>query len=193
MFCTQMIGTPMTQDEFTSVTREIRILLGIVSRIAHQSLEQRLNACDPGMSVLQMGVLRTLQHREHTISELSKRFVLDPSTLVPVIDTLERKGFVERKKDPNDRRRVPLALTEEGEKLLTRIPQADESDLVVKALFDLGEARAAQLLSLLRDLTRMMPEGESIVQDVITRVQQSTAGQPSKTVAQADAESAPEP
>jgi DNA-binding MarR family transcriptional regulator len=34
--------------------------------------------------------------------------MLDPSTLVPAVDALERKGLAMRGQDPNDRRRNPL-------------------------------------------------------------------------------------
>jgi DNA-binding MarR family transcriptional regulator len=44
-----------------------------------------------------------------------------PSRLVTLVDGLDERGFVERRRNPDDRRLHALHLTEEGEKLLRRI------------------------------------------------------------------------
>ena len=59
-----------------------------------------------------MACLRLLQHTPFTLRELSDRMLVTPSTLVPVIDKLESEGLLVRGKDPDDRRRTPLELTE---------------------------------------------------------------------------------
>jgi len=73
---------------------EIRILASILARVAGRSIEDRFSAHNADISGMQYGILRTLAHQSYTLSELSRRFVVDPSTLVPVIDALERKGLV---------------------------------------------------------------------------------------------------
>jgi DNA-binding MarR family transcriptional regulator len=45
---------------------------------------------------------------------------LDPSGLVGAIDELERMGLVARRRDPADRRRYALGLTDEGTAMLGR-------------------------------------------------------------------------
>jgi DNA-binding MarR family transcriptional regulator len=45
---------------------------------------------------------------------------LDPSGLVGAIDELERMGLVERRRDPADRRRYVLGLSDEGTATLRR-------------------------------------------------------------------------
>jgi DNA-binding MarR family transcriptional regulator len=44
-----------------------------------------------------------------------------PSRLVTLVDGLDERGLVERRRNPDDRRLHALHLTEEGEKLLRRI------------------------------------------------------------------------
>ena len=52
--------------------------------------------------------------------EIGGRMGLDPSGLVSAIDELEGMGLVERRRDPADRRRYVLGLTEDGRATLRR-------------------------------------------------------------------------
>lgn len=153
------------------VAREARILLGIITKLSESNFDTRLATVAPGMSRQQVGMLHMLHMHPHTISELSRKLLVDPSTLVPVADALERKGYLERGTDPNDRRRTPLLLTEEGLALLGRIPFADDNDVVVRSLRELGEDHTRQLLALLREMMRHMPDGEQILSEVGVRLQ----------------------
>ena len=50
--------------------------------------------------------------------DLSRLLNLDPTTVVSVIDEMERNKHVERRRDPADRRRYHLLLTEAGREAL---------------------------------------------------------------------------
>ncbi len=56
--------------------------------------------------------------------QLGERLALEPSGLVKTIDELERQGIVERRRDPSDRRRYALHLTDGGKAKLTQARQA---------------------------------------------------------------------
>lgn len=43
---------------------------------------------------------------------------VEPSSVVSVVDDLEDRGLVERRRDPGDRRRNVLVVTERGEELI---------------------------------------------------------------------------
>lgn len=151
----------MQDEELYATALEIRILTKTLTSLATRSLEQHLQEHGAPISALQHGVMRMLFHHQHTSSELSRRMHLDPATLVPVIDALERHGYVQRVKDPNDRRRSPLLLTEAGADLLARVPVFNRSDALACALASMGAEPSRELLRLLRELLgHMAPHGE---------------------------------
>jgi DNA-binding MarR family transcriptional regulator len=168
----------MQMDELYATALEIRLLTVVVAKTARQALEQRPELSRAGVGGLQYKILHVLSCRQHTLTELSRRFMLDPSTLVPAVDSLEGKGLLRRGRDPDDRRRVPLSLTEEGKELVSRIPVIDGDDPLVKGLGALGDEKTGQLLTLLRGLARQLPEGERILEHVSSLVNLQITGEP---------------
>jgi DNA-binding MarR family transcriptional regulator len=161
----------MESDRATVTANEIRLLCTLVTKLAGRDLQQRLDLWDTGISPLQHAIMRLLRYEEQTISELSKKFNLDPSTLVPAVDALERKGLARRGQDPKDRRCRPLSLTERGAELIAGTPAVDGQDSLVQSLADMGDGSWLQLLNLLRELVSRMSEEEDILQQVSARVQ----------------------
>jgi len=53
--------------------------------------------------------------------ELADKIYVDGSTLVPIIDKMERRGLAERKPDPNDRRNNRIFLTRKSESTVDSI------------------------------------------------------------------------
>ena len=51
---------------------------------------------------------------------IDSRLGLDSGTLTPLLKRLEKQGYVERWRDPNDERRTLAALTADGASLRTR-------------------------------------------------------------------------
>ncbi|MEA2281175.1 MAG: hypothetical protein QOK21_1782 [Solirubrobacteraceae bacterium] len=69
--------------------------------------------------------------------------------LVALIDDLEQRGLVERRRDPRDRRNYAISLTDAGRRTLRQISAvATQHEQAVTAA--LGEEERAQLASLLR-------------------------------------------
>jgi DNA-binding MarR family transcriptional regulator len=56
--------------------------------------------------------------------DLSRALSIDPTTMVALVDELEQGGFVQRTRNPRDRRRYDLTLTDAGEKGLAAAQQA---------------------------------------------------------------------
>ena len=100
-----------TNERLQSRAMELRVLLSVIFKVAHQSMEKRLAQHASEMSKLQFSIIMMVAHQgSQTISELSRKIGVDPSTLVPSVDALERKKLIIRQRDTNDRRRIPLSM-----------------------------------------------------------------------------------
>lgn len=55
-----------------------------------------------------------------TQRELSRQLALDPSQIVAIVDTLEKRGLVERRAHPRDRRSKIVVATEAGRELAAK-------------------------------------------------------------------------
>ena len=83
--------------------------------------------------------------------EAAGRLGVDRTTMVALVDALEQKGLVERRRSPQDRRRNTVQLTPVGQDCLRRAEQARE-EMERRFLAPLAPADAEQLVRALRTL-----------------------------------------
>ncbi len=132
-------------------------LIGYQLRLAQVALFRDFERTvgDLGISPGRVGVLVLVDANPGlTQSRLAKAVGLDRSTLVPVLDDLERRGLLERRQG-TDRRTNGLWLTPPGKKFLARIKRrivAHERRIVG----DMSAKEREQLVSL---LARLRPPG----------------------------------
>ena len=68
------------------------------------------------------GILRLLRVAAGlSQQELASKLQIHPSRLVAILDNLQKRGFVERRANPEDRRLYSLYLTKEGGEVLEKI------------------------------------------------------------------------
>lgn len=156
----------MEDSDFMLKVTETRVLISMLTKYFCQTLESRLNSANAGIGQLQHGILRRLQAGESTSSELSREFMLSPSTMVPAVDALERKQLVIRSTDPNDRRRIPLRITEKGLDLIGRVPYIDADGPLARGLREMELDDVNSLIRYLKTLLKNLPDGEQTVQDI---------------------------
>jgi DNA-binding MarR family transcriptional regulator len=74
-----------------------------------------------GLTPALFGLLNVLGAREGSIQqELSADMGIDPSTMVTLIDELERAGLARRRRHPRDRRAWEIGITPKGRRALER-------------------------------------------------------------------------
>jgi DNA-binding MarR family transcriptional regulator len=104
----------------------------------------------------QLGCLIALKEEQPlTIAQLAKKVYLSPSTLVGIIDRLEEKDLVQRKRDPSDRRRVQIYVTTQGTDLIAAAPSLLQETLV-SALKELPEPEQISITMALEKLVDLM-------------------------------------
>ena len=84
---------------------------------------QRQTVSESGLTPPQYAVLHLLWEKdERPFKEFADFLVCSRATITGIIDTLERKGLVERKTNPEDRRSLLATLTDEGRSMQQKAP-----------------------------------------------------------------------
>ncbi|MFF0636096.1 MarR family winged helix-turn-helix transcriptional regulator [Nocardia sp. NPDC004151] len=109
-----------------------------------------------GLSPNQHVILSTLnEHGPGPQKEVAKQTRLDPGDIVAYLDALETGGYIERNRDPADRRRQIVSLTATGVQVLETADNAlDAVEVETFSSLGLGEREAlnASLETLYRSL-----------------------------------------
>jgi DNA-binding MarR family transcriptional regulator len=130
---------------------ELSGLIGYRLRRAQQELFRDFAASIPDLSPGRAGLLLLIEANPGvTQSRLAQAMALDRSTMVGVLDALEARGWLERRKG-SDRRTNGLWLTRAGRTLLARVKRriaAHEARITAR----LSSSERARLLVLLAKL-----------------------------------------
>ena len=101
--------------------------LGLIIKSASKSLERALDVelrGQYGLSGAQWKVILSLSIQNGlSQKDLAERIFVDSTTLVPIIDGMEKKGLVERRTDPKDRRNNNVFLTAKSESFVDPITE----------------------------------------------------------------------
>jgi DNA-binding MarR family transcriptional regulator len=133
--------------------RHVGVLLLKVAGMVKQRLEQGMREC--GLRPRHYAILQLLR-TEGAVSQqaVGARLDIDPGTVVDLIDVLEERGLVERRRRADDRRVYELHLTEAGVAMSEQIEPVLAS-VESTALAPLSENEMALLKDMLtRVLTR---------------------------------------
>lgn len=133
--------------------------LGYLLKTAYRQLAERIDTAlaSFGLTARQLAVLSVIG-REAAPSQiaLSERLGVDRTTIVAMLDLLETRGWVERRRDPHDRRRNVLVLTEAGETLVAGAEKA-RAAAEAEYLSRIGDRDADRLLRSLQSMTTAAP------------------------------------
>lgn len=182
MLCIPIIGVQMIMPITRFDAQKIRMLAVLMIKIPRQLLEQRFAEENIDLTMLQHHIMTMAQRHQLTIAELSRTFGLDPSTLVPTVDTLVKKGYLRRERDPNDRRRYPLHLTEAGADLHHHICDSLADDPLHVALNTLDAADIDALSRIMRQIITVLPDGEEALTEMDANIVAYNATHDSKSV-----------
>jgi DNA-binding MarR family transcriptional regulator len=106
-------------------------LIRRLSQQSNQVFQDEMKRIGADVTSVQFASMQAIElHGEMEQSQIAQSIHYDKATIGGVIDRLEKRGWVERKSNPKDRRAKLVTLTKEGRKALEEITP------VVKALQD---------------------------------------------------------
>jgi DNA-binding MarR family transcriptional regulator len=138
-----------------------RRLGAVLSWAAENAQEVANRGLEPlGLTVKHFGVMTFLRYetepgrQEGPFSQqaIGERLRIDRSTMVSLIDDLERAGYVKRERNPDDRRAYVITLTPAGKKTQARAEKAVDA----RALEFFGRLSQAEREELHRLLARLV-------------------------------------
>ena len=113
------------QKEFRGNNKEVRALGTYVKLMrAAESITSRVHKhlSSVGLTVSQFGVLEAIFHLGPlSQKDLGRKILRSSGNITMVIDNLEKRGLVRRKRDASDRRMFIVHLTIEGQRLIGKI------------------------------------------------------------------------
>ena len=121
--------------------------LAQLSFAVHGALERAAQEHD--LSLVQVRLLGILRDREPAMLELATYLGLDKSSVTGLVTRAERRGFVLRTSNPDDRRAVHVALTSKGRELTRVVAKQVERELssLVKGLSEVDRKRLTTIAS----------------------------------------------
>lgn len=140
-------------------------LLDIVPRLNRWAEASVVRAAgDSRLSLRQLSALTMIESEKTTLGDVARKLMVTPAVVTGLIDRLEKRGYVRRINSTDDRRRVLLALTDEGRAAAESVSNQLQEEMAT-ALHGFNSADLDQLdrsLTLLRpvatELERSSPE-----------------------------------
>lgn len=123
--------------------------------------ELRREARAVGISPEQVALLVAIKYTPGIgIRSLAAQERISPPALTKHVDRLERDGLVARTPSPDDGRRIGLALTEEGQRVLRRVRSRRTAWLATR-LRGLSDEDLAAVEAAIEPLSRLLKEEEN--------------------------------
>ena len=97
------------------------------------------------------------EKKQMNVKELGESLYLDSGTLTPVLKKLEAKGYLDRKRNPDDERNLIVGITKDGEALKKQALSVPES---MASCVHLSPKEAATLYKTLYKILSSLGEEE---------------------------------
>jgi|SRR5690606_34412448 len=148
----------VSKEEFSDSVVRIERLLRHVAFIIKKRGRDILSDFD--ITTPQFLALVVLKDRPGiTMGELCERLYLACSTATDLIDRMEKNGYLERNRDPDDRRVIRLSITEKGQNIIDQVINARRR-YVDSILKQLTQKEIDQLAQALEKLDALMVAGK---------------------------------
>lgn len=141
---------------------DLRILSSIRRIIRSVDIYSRKLIQEHGVTVPQLlCMLKIYELGPLTIKELSEEVYLNPSTIVGIVDRLEKHRLFARERSVKDRRKVRILLTVKGREMVEQSPSPLQDSLArsIEHLPELEKATIALSLEKVLEMMNVQPSG----------------------------------
>lgn len=143
-----------------TIRYDLNILHSLRKIIRAVDLHSRKLKSDYDITAPQLVCLLTVkEYAPISMAQLAKEVHLSPSTLVGIVDRLEKKNWIKRKRGVKDRRQMYLYTTQEGDEFYEKAPSPLQGNLA-GALAELSELEQATISLSLEQIVKMMDAEE---------------------------------
>ncbi len=133
-----------------------KVLISLRQIIRAIDLHSKRLERESGLTGPQLLVMQRLAHYgEMTAGVIAREVSLSQPTVTSIVDRLERKGLLERKRSADDKRKVMLSMTEQGKAALEKAPQLMQESFV-RTFGQLEDWEQTLILSSLQRVAGMM-------------------------------------
>lgn len=138
------------QSAISEIMQSFRRIFRAIQKYSEEVLKEF------GVTGPQLWLLKTLREKDGaSVGELSQKMYLHISTVSGIIDRLEEKRYVVRKRGKADRRVVTVHLTPGGKKIISSAPDPAQGKLL-HGLQKMSQAEVMELREALRRIVDMM-------------------------------------
>lgn len=115
---------------------------------------------------LMYDILSETKEEVVSLAILRKKIRLAPSTVTPILNSLEEKGLIERIIDKKDRRNIYIKLSEKGKKFTSKAHEKLE-DIVYSYIEYMGEEDINEFIRLFKKTEKFIEERMKIDEKIV--------------------------
>lgn len=113
--------------------KELQIFIGMSRALNEINRENNKIYTKYGLTMAQFGVLEALYHKGPlTVGQVQEKILSTSGTIPVIVKNLEKNGFITRRQDEKDKRKVILTITGKGRDLMDKVYPLNEETIISK-------------------------------------------------------------
>ncbi|WP_333651860.1 MarR family winged helix-turn-helix transcriptional regulator [Lacrimispora sp.] len=130
--------------------KELKILIGLHRAVNYIDRQSVRIFSEYQLTMGQFAVLEALYHKgDMTVGQVQEKILSSSGTIPLIVNNLEKRGYLVRKTDSNDKRRCILHITEQGQELIGQVYPRNEAR-IIELMSGWTEEEKEQLAALLK-------------------------------------------
>lgn len=131
---------------------ELKVLIGLNRTVNKINRKTSFLCKQNGLTISQFAVLEALYHKgDMSVGNVKESILSTDGTIPVVVGNLEKNGYINKRKDKNDKRTNILSLTEKGTEIIEKVYPLNEK-LILDELSMLEDYEKEELLRILKKI-----------------------------------------